>query len=104
MKKILDKWNDWVMEVISGGSVEIMVNGEVGSFFKTHHGLRQGYPLSPLLFDLAVDALSILVGRAVNQGLITGLATHKKKGDVAILQYADDTILLIKDYLEQARN
>ena len=53
---------------------------------------------------MAVDALSIWVGRAIHQGLITGLATHNKEGDIAILQYVDETILLLQDDLGQARN
>lgn len=48
--------------------------------------------------------LAILIGRAVEQGLVTGLAKDQREGDVAILQYADDTILLFQDDLEQARN
>lgn len=53
---------------------------------------------------MAVDVLDILVGRVVEHGLIVGLAKIKQDGDIAILQYADDTILLLQDDLEQARN
>lgn len=51
-----------------------------------------------------MDVLAISFGRAVEQGLVTGLAKHQKEGDVAILQYADDTILLFQDDLAQARH
>ena len=53
--------------------------------------------MSPLLFDLVVDILAILFDRAVEQGLITGLAKNLKEKVAAILQYADDTILLSQD-------
>lgn len=104
MKKSPHKWNDWIMKTISSGRVAVKVNGEICPYFRTHQGLRQGDPLSPLLFDLVVDVLAILVGRAVDQGLLTGLAKDQAEGDVVVLQYADDTILLFQDDLEQARN
>jgi hypothetical protein len=37
----------------SGGSVPFMVNGQVGAYFRTMKGLRQGDPLSPIFFDIA---------------------------------------------------
>ena len=37
---------------ISGRSVAINVNDEVGPYFQTKKGLRQGDPLSPILFNL----------------------------------------------------
>ncbi|XP_073355470.1 uncharacterized protein [Aegilops tauschii subsp. strangulata] len=36
----------------------------------THKGLRQGDPMSPILFNIVVDMLAILIGRAKNAGQI----------------------------------
>jgi hypothetical protein len=58
--------------VVSGGRVGVNLNGEPREFFKTHKGLRQGDPLSPLLFNLIVDALSIMLRRGRDAGLIRG--------------------------------
>jgi hypothetical protein len=103
MKGFPSIWNDWTLKAVKGGRVAIKVNGEIGPYFCTHQGLRQGDPLSPILFNLTADALAIMIGRVVDQGLLTGLAS-KNSESVSILQYADDTILLFKDNLEQARN
>jgi hypothetical protein len=47
--------------VVSGGHVRMKVNDDVDPYFQMHIGLCQGDPLSPILFNLAVDMLSILI-------------------------------------------
>jgi hypothetical protein len=46
------------------GHVGIKVNDQIGGNFQTYKGLRQGDPLSPILFNIVVDMLAILVNRA----------------------------------------
>ena len=60
--------------------------------------------MSPLLFDYAADALAILIERAAAGGLICGLGEKYIDGGVSILQYADDTILLLQNNCKQARS
>lgn len=65
----------------------IKVNDQIGPCFKTHKGLRQGDPLYHLLFNIAADALAILMKRAEGHGLIKGLGTMcntRWGGDFAI--------------------
>ena len=59
-----DKWIEWVMLALEGGRVAINLNGELGEFFRSYKGLRQGGPLSPLLFNLVVDALPEILNKA----------------------------------------
>lgn len=72
------------------------MNGERGEFFRSFKGLRQGDPLSPILFNLVADALSAMLTRASNAGIIQGLAPNLIDGGITHLQYADDTILLLQ--------
>lgn len=72
-KGFSDKWINWVMSSVTGGKVSINVNGSVGPYFSTHRGLRQGDPLSPLLFNLAADALAVMIDKANQRGLIKGV-------------------------------
>lgn len=93
MKGFSPKWISWIESIISGGSVAIKVNDDVGRFFQTKKDLRQGDPLSPILFNLIADMLAIMIQRAQLAGQIDGIVPHLIDGGLSILQYADDTIL-----------
>jgi hypothetical protein len=104
LKGFGDTFCDWVMKVVKGGRVAIRVNNEIGPYFPTFAGVRQGDPLSPLLFDVVGDGLALLMKKGQEEGLVKGLVPHLIDGGISILQYADDTILLLEDDLENARN
>jgi hypothetical protein len=70
------KLNDLIFSIISGGKVNIKLNDKLGAYFNTKRGVRQGDPLSPILFNLTVDSMSTLVRNAQENGLTRGLAPH----------------------------
>ena len=74
--------------------------------FKRKKGLRQGDPLSPILFNIVADMLAILIKRAKADNQISGIVPHLVDEGLSILQYADDTLLFMDhDHdLENARN
>jgi hypothetical protein len=65
---------------MTGGHVCIKVNDQVGANFLTHNGLRQGDPLSPVLFNIVADMLAILINRAKEDGQFDGLIPHLVDG------------------------
>ena len=69
MKGFSTEWSTWVREFVSGGTVAIKVNNETGHYFQTKKGLRQGDPLSPILFNIVAVLLAIMIERAKTAGL-----------------------------------
>jgi hypothetical protein len=104
MKGFSEKWCLWIDKLIKEGNVCVKVNDEEGHFFQSKKGLRQGDPLSPMLFNLIADMLAVLIERSKDQNLFEGLIPHLVEGGLSILQYADDTILFVEDDLEKAKN
>jgi hypothetical protein len=58
-------------------------------------------PLSPILFNVVVDMLSILINRAKEENQTKGLVPNIIDEGLSILQYADNTILIIDHDFEK---
>jgi len=71
----------------------LRINDENISYFKPGKGLRQGDPVSPLLFNLVADVFTRMLMKAASTNLISGLLPHIFYGGVISVQYADDTLL-----------
>jgi retron-type reverse transcriptase len=95
MKDLSSTWRKWIASFIKGGHVGIKVNDQVGKNFQTRKGVRQGDPLSPILFNIVIDMLAILINRAKNGGQISGVIPNIINDGLSILQYADNTILFM---------
>ena len=64
------------MQFVMTGSTAININGEIGPYFLPACGVRQGDPLSPLLFNAAVDTLVEMLDKAKAAGHISGVVGH----------------------------
>lgn len=64
----------------------IMINGSLHGSFKPYRGLRQGDPLSPLLFILGAEGISRLL---------------RKARSISHLMFADDAIFFCKATLKE---
>eukprot|EP00253_Pinus_taeda_P012614 PITA_12614 len=60
----------WIKACYSNVNYAVIVNGLPSPFFQAQRGLRQGCPLSPLLFILVINTLSLHINRAVTEGHI----------------------------------
>lgn len=64
--------------------------------------MRQGDSLSPILFNMVADCLTRIVHTAQQNMMIVVLIEHIIPNGVAILQYADDTIVCLKHDIQSA--
>ena len=68
----------------------VMINGWKTNTFKLGRGIRQGCPLSAMLFILAVEVLADRIRKNDRiEGVIFG--ENEKQKELKVLQYADDT-------------
>lgn len=86
-------WSRWMKSCVTSASSSIIVNGSPTAPFKLHRGLRQGDPLSPLLFDLVAEVLSLVIRKAESLNLLYGLPVCNGGIKISHLLYADDTII-----------
>ncbi|GJY65533.1 putative RNA-directed DNA polymerase [Tanacetum coccineum] len=87
-----EKWRKWISTCLTSASISILVNGSPSKEFKMERGLRQGDPISPLLFLLVVESLQISILEACNKGLYKGISLVNGGANISLLQYADDAL------------
>src|SRR3954447_14908770 len=87
----------WIMQLVMSGSTTININGDIGPYFTSTCGVRQGDPISPILFNAAADALAEILEKAKISGHLSGVVGHLiPGGGVTHLQYADDTMIMVE--------
>ena len=93
------------MSCLTTISFAVLINGAASPFFHAERGLRQGFPLSPLLFMLVAEGLSRAIRAAKVEGRFAGIqiASHL---NVTHLLFVDDVLifaLAVEEILKPSR-
>ena len=51
----------WIFEILSSSLISVLFNGEPHGYFSCSRGVKQGDPLSPILFCLAEEVISRII-------------------------------------------
>jgi mannosylglycoprotein endo-beta-mannosidase len=87
------RWRNIISLLLGSASSRIMLNGKLGAPFSHKRGLRQGDPLSSMLFILAMESLQCLFEQATAQEVLTPIKLRVARLRASF--YADDAALFV---------
>jgi len=86
-------FTNWILAILHSARLSILVNGKAVGFFSCSRGVRQGDPLSPLLFCIAEEVLSRAISIASHAGQIVPMFYCRGASIPTHILYADDVLI-----------
>jgi hypothetical protein len=83
------------MSCVTSCSFVVLINGEATDFFRSERGVRQGFPLSLLLFIMVMEGLILLLKHSFKEGHISGIKVSKMTR-ILHLMFVDNVLILSK--------
>ena len=90
-----NKWIGWIKTIFRSDLAAVLLNGVPGKKIHCKRGVRQGDPLSPQLYVLASELLQYMVNKAWLDGIISLPLDNSFGLKFPIIQYADDTLIIL---------
>ncbi|XP_071689129.1 uncharacterized protein [Rutidosis leptorrhynchoides] len=90
------RWILWIKGCLNSTFASVLVNGSPTEEFKIGRGLRQGDPLSPLLFIICMEGLHVAMLDAIDHGLYKGLRVGNVASSCLMSHsfFADDALFI----------
>ena len=90
-------WVKWIMECVSSVNYTLLINGSISQSFKPSRGLRQGDPLSPYLFLMCANILSLALLKTEHNHDIMGVKLGRNGLSFTHLFFVDDSLLFFRN-------
>lgn len=87
---------NWIKVILESATLSISINGSQNGYFNCKRGVRQGDPLSPLLFCIAEDVLSRAITHLVEKGKVSLISSSRHHNFPSHVLYADDVMVFCK--------
>jgi hypothetical protein len=91
-----NKWISWIKDLLSTATSFVLLSGTAGKDFTCKRGVRQGDPLSLVLFAIAANLLQCVIDRGYTLGNLLPPFPQRHEHPFPIIQYADDTIMIMQ--------
>lgn len=92
-----------IMHCVSSSSLSIIWNGKRLPYFSPTRGLQQGDPLSPYLFMICMEKLSLSIIEAVQDKIWHPIKVSKSCPTFSHLLFTNDVLLFSKPINSQAK-
>lgn len=91
---ILEKFREWCKSCFCNPAFSVSINGSIFGYFKGKAGLSQGDPLSPPLFVIVMNILSLMLNKAASDGLF---GYHQNCESIGLMHlcFADDLLIFL---------
>ena len=89
-----ESFRKWISILYTDISSSVLINGWTSKGFDVERGIRQGCPLSSLLFILAAEYMANSVRENIN---VRPMELTGYDFPLKLLQYADDTLFFVQD-------
>lgn len=90
-----DNWIRWIKMTLSTATASVILNGVPGKTIICKRGVRQGDPLSPLLYVIVAEVLQRLINESWLHGDLNLPVQNPYTKNYPIIQYADDTLIIL---------
>ncbi|XP_065859834.1 uncharacterized protein [Euphorbia lathyris] len=98
---IPENWRRLIEDCISSPVFQVLINGDMSDEFSPSRGIRQGDPMSPFLFVIAMERLAHLIQEAMSKGILHPVSINKFCPPISHLFFADDVMIFVEGNDEQ---